>query len=89
VEGSGYGRTGMGGDIDDKVTINLGRLGIVGHLATIDDELVCHLVSLWDKDGGLQSNRACGWGGESRPAVNRDVVTRESGRMEGKWRCQA
>jgi hypothetical protein len=24
-----------------------------------------HLVSLWDEDGGLQSNQACGWGGES------------------------
>jgi hypothetical protein len=52
VEGSGYGRTGVGGDIDDKATISLGRLGIVGHPATIDDELVCHLVSLWDEDRG-------------------------------------
>jgi hypothetical protein len=42
----------MGGDIDDKATISLGKLGIVGHPATIDDEFVCHLVSIWDEDGG-------------------------------------
>ena len=38
--------------IDDKATINLGRLGIDGHAATIDDELVGYLVSLWDEDRG-------------------------------------
>jgi hypothetical protein len=36
----------------DKAVIDLSRLGIVGHPATIDDELVCHLVSLWDEDRG-------------------------------------
>jgi hypothetical protein len=60
VEGSGYGRTGMGGDIDDKATISFGKFGIIGHPTTINGELVCHLVSLWDENGGLQSNRACG-----------------------------
>jgi hypothetical protein len=32
--------------------IDLGRLGIVGHPVTIDDELVCHLVLLWDENRG-------------------------------------
>ena len=34
----------------DKAMIDLGRLGIVGHPTTIDDELVCHLVSVWDEE---------------------------------------
>ena len=41
---------GMGGGpssvhVDDKAMIDLSRLGIVAHLAIIDDEIVCHLVS--------------------------------------------
>jgi hypothetical protein len=58
----------MGGDIDGKATISLGRLGIVGHPATIDsdDELVCHLVSLWDEDRG--GFKAIGLVGEAERA---------------------
>ena len=64
--------------IDEKATISFGRLGIVGHTATIDNELVCNLVSVWDEEA-LRSSRACGCGGESWAGVDRDVVTRERG----------
>ena len=48
-----------GVQIDDQATISFGRLDIVGHTATMDDELVCHHVSLWDEDrGALERNRA-------------------------------
>ena len=52
MEDSGYGRTDMAGgvQIDDKATISFGRLGIVSHTATIDNELVCNLVSVWDEE---------------------------------------
>jgi hypothetical protein len=42
--------------------IDLCGLGIVGHPATVNDELVCDLVSPWDVDCG--SFEAIGLAGE-------------------------
>ena len=73
---------------DDDAVIELGRLS-VGHPATTNVELVCQVISMGLRQRALQSNRACEWGEGSWPGVDKDAVTRESGRMEGKWRCQA
>ena len=74
----------------DKAVINLGRLGTFGNPATIEDELVCHLVSPWDED--RERFKAIELAGEvkDRPGVDRDVVTRRMGRMEGerKYQCR-
>jgi hypothetical protein len=44
--------------------IDPSRLGIVGHPAIVDDKFVCHLVSIWDEDGG--SFKAIGLASEAR-----------------------
>jgi hypothetical protein len=82
----GLWRSGV--DIVDKAVIDLCGLGIVGHPATIDDELVCHLVSPWDEEGG--SFKAIGLAGEAKrgPTVYRDAVRREIGMMEGEVKCR-
>jgi hypothetical protein len=65
----------MGGDIDDKATISLGRLGIVGHPATIDDELVCHLVT---------SKQSSLWVGRRELAWCKQRCGDEGKRMDGR-----
>jgi hypothetical protein len=75
--------TGMGGDIDGKATISLGKLDIVGHPVTIDDELVCRLVSLWDEDGGT-SKQPCLWVGWRELAGCKQRCGDERKRMNGR-----
>ena len=89
MEGSGYGRTDLGGAMYAcKAMIDLGRLGIVGHPTTIDNELVCHLVSVWDEEV-LGSSRACRCGGESwcRQRCGDEDWWKESGdaRHDSEW----
>ena len=43
ADGSGSGRTGLAGAV---YTLLIGGLGVIGHLATIDNKIVGHLVSM-------------------------------------------
>jgi hypothetical protein len=69
--------------IDDEAGIDLGGLKIVGHPATIDDELGCHLVSPWDED--RECFKAIELTGEvNRLAWGRQRCGIEENRMDGR-----
>ena len=53
--------------IVDEAMVDLCGLGIVGHPATIDDELVGDLVSPWNEDGCFKTIRLAGEPERGRP----------------------